>query len=202
MTKNPQFNSPLTDIYDNIRNGAHLIMAYDPASNSFKGTVTNTTAAILPLVRVEIHLSKGGVTTAELGPTTPTDLAPGETQNIVLMAEGPPFDMWTAHPEVGPMSGGGGEGGAEGPEGGEGGGEGGGEAAKVVNMPVVPKGLKAAVIKPNTSMFGKGAILPIAPFFHISSSSYILTLETCLKCNETRQLTVHEFMSFKKRVHP
>ena len=48
----------LTDIYDNIRNGAHLIMAYDPASNAFKGTVTNTTAAILPLVRVEIHLSK------------------------------------------------------------------------------------------------------------------------------------------------
>ena len=114
----------LTDIYDNIRNGAHLIMAYHPASNSFKGTVTNITAAILPLVRVEIHLSKGGVTTAELGPTTPTDLAPGETQDIVLMAEGPPFDMWTAHPEVGPMSGGGGEGGAEGPEGGVEGGEG------------------------------------------------------------------------------
>lgn len=123
----------LTDIYDNIRNGAHLIMAYDPASNAFKGTVTNITAGILPLVRVEIHLSKGGVTTAELGPTTPTDLAPGETQDIVLMAEGPPFDMWTAHPEVGPMSGGAGEGGGEGAGegGGEhgegGGGEGGGE---------------------------------------------------------------------------
>lgn len=108
----------LTDTYDNIRAGAHLIMAYDAASNSFKGTVKNTTGAILPLVRVEIHLSKGGVTTAELGPTTPIDLAPGEQIPIVLMAEGPPFDMWTAHPEVGPMSGGGGEGGAEGPEGG------------------------------------------------------------------------------------
>ena len=112
----------LTDIYDNIRNGAHLIMAYDPASNAFKGTVTNTTAAILSLVRVEIHLSKGGVTTAELGPTTPTDLAPGETQDIVLMAEGPPFDMWTAHPEVGPMSGGGEHGPGAGGEGTEGGG--------------------------------------------------------------------------------
>ena len=111
----------LTDTYDNIRNGAHLIMAYDPASNAFKGTVKNTTGAILPLVRVEIHLSKGGATTAELGPTTPIDLAPGEQIPIVLMAEGPPFDMWTAHPEVGPMSGGGGEGGAEG--GAEGGGE-------------------------------------------------------------------------------
>lgn len=119
----------LIDTYDNVRNGAHLIMVYDAATNSFKGTVKNTTSAILPQVRVEIHLSKGGVTTAELGPTTPKDLAPGETQNIVLMAEGPPFDMWTAHPEVGPSSGsdgedgteaGGGEHGegAEGPEGG------------------------------------------------------------------------------------
>ena len=90
-------------------------MAYDPASNAFKGTVENTTNAILQLVRVEIHLfdSKAGITTAELGPTTPKDLAPGETHHIVLMVEGPPFDMWTAHPEVGPMSaGGGGEGGA------------------------------------------------------------------------------------------
>ena len=111
----------LTDTYDNIRNGAHLIMAYDPASKSFKGTVTNTTDAILPQVRVEIHLSKGGVTTAELGPTTPKDLAPGETQDIVLMEEGPPFDMWTAHPEVGASSSGG-EGGGEHAGGAEGGG--------------------------------------------------------------------------------
>ena len=122
----------LNDTYDNIRNGAHLIMAYDPASKSFVGTVTNTTNAILSQVRVEIHLfdSKAGVTTAELGPTTPKDLAPGETQDIVLMEEGPPFDMWTAHPEVGPMSGGGGEGGGEhggaGGEGAEGTGEGAG----------------------------------------------------------------------------
>jgi hypothetical protein len=84
----------LTDTYDHVRNGAHLIMSHDEATNSFKGTVKNTTGAILPLVRVEIHLSKGGVTTAELGPTTPEDLAPGEQIPIVLMAEGPPFDKW------------------------------------------------------------------------------------------------------------
>ncbi len=113
----------LTDTYDSIRAGAHLILNYDAATNSFKGTVKNTTDAILPQVRVEIHLSKGDATTAELGPTTPIDLAPGEQIPIVLMAEGPPFDMWTAHPEVGPMSGGSGEGGAEGPEAGAEGGE-------------------------------------------------------------------------------
>ncbi len=120
----------LTDTYDHIRNGAHLIMAYNPATNAFEGTVTNTTGGILPLVRVEIHLSKGGVTTVELGPTTPTDLAPGETQDIVLMAEGPSFDMWTAHPEVGPMSGGGGEGGGEGGDGAGGEHAGGAEGAE------------------------------------------------------------------------
>lgn len=95
----------LGETYDNIRNGAHLIMSYDAATNSFKGTVTNTTNAILPQVRVEIHLSNG----VELGPTTPVDLVPSEQIPIELMAEGPTFDMWAAHPEVGPSSGGGGE---------------------------------------------------------------------------------------------
>lgn len=107
----------LTDTYDNIRNGAHLIMSYDESTNSFKGTVTNTTASILTQVRVEIHLSNG----VELGPTPAVDLAPGEILDVVLQAMGPPFDMWTAHPEVGPSTSGG-EGGTE-----AGGGEGGGE---------------------------------------------------------------------------
>ncbi len=107
----------LTDTYDNVRNGAHLILSYDAAGNSFKGTVRNTTDAILPQVRVEVHLSNG----VELGPTTPVDLAPGAQIPIELIAEGPPFDRWTAHPEVG---GSGAEGGGEH---GEGGGEGGGE---------------------------------------------------------------------------
>ena len=96
----------LTDTYDSIRAGAHLILAYDAATNSFKGTVKNTTGAILPEVRVEVHLSNG----VELGPTTPIDLAPGQQIPVELIAEGPPFDKWTAHPEVG---GSGGEGGGE-----------------------------------------------------------------------------------------
>lgn len=112
----------LSDTYDNVRNGAHLIMSYDAATNAFEGTVKNTTSTILSQVRVEVHLSNG----VELGPTSPVDLAPGEQIPIVLIAEGPTFDRWTAHPEVGPMSSSGGEG-AEG-AGGEhaGGAEGGG----------------------------------------------------------------------------
>ncbi|MDE0316274.1 MAG: FxLYD domain-containing protein [Candidatus Poribacteria bacterium] len=100
----------LTDTYDNVRNGAHLIMSYDAATNSFTGTVKNTTGAILPEVRVEIHLFNNRASVAELGPTPSRDLAPGEEIPIELMAIGSPFDTWTAHPEVGPSSGGGSEG--------------------------------------------------------------------------------------------
>ena len=74
-----------------------LILAFDAATNSFMGTVENTTAQNLPHVRVEVHLSNG----KELGPTTPGDLAPGEKRAIVLKATSTGFDGWSAHPEVG-----------------------------------------------------------------------------------------------------
>lgn len=88
----------LNERYDNVRNGARLILDYDAASNAFVGTVENTTNETLMQVRVEVHLSNG----VELGPTTPVDLAPGAQIPIELKAEGPAFDKWTAHPEVGP----------------------------------------------------------------------------------------------------
>ena len=104
----------LAETYDHTRKGARLIMKYDAATNTFTGTVENTTNAILQQVRVEIHLfnSQGpNPTDPELGPTTPRDLAPGEKIPIELVAVAEPFDMWVAHPEVGPSSTGGGEGG-------------------------------------------------------------------------------------------
>ncbi len=81
------------EIYDEVRRGARLILAFDAASNSFIGTVENTTDAILQQVRVEVHLSNG----LELGPTIPIDLAPGEQAAVVLNV----FDSWSAHAEVG-----------------------------------------------------------------------------------------------------
>ena len=57
----------LNQSYDQVRNGARLVLAYDAQSNSFSGTVKNTTDRILKRVRVEVHLSNG----KELGPTTP-----------------------------------------------------------------------------------------------------------------------------------
>ena len=87
----------LDDQYDKVRNGARLILKYDAQSNAFKGTVENTTDETLKRVRVEVHLSNG----KELGPTTPTDLAPGKKMEVQLVATSTDFDRWTAHPEVG-----------------------------------------------------------------------------------------------------
>ena len=80
----------------------------------------NTTDSTLKQVRVEVHLSNG----TELGPTTPTDLNPGESIDISLKATDKSFDGWSAHPEVG-ESGSGEHGNGE--EGNEHGNEGGGE---------------------------------------------------------------------------
>ncbi|MHC4477974.1 MAG: FxLYD domain-containing protein [Planctomycetota bacterium] len=95
----------LNETYDNVRNGARLILAYDAKSNSFKGTVENTTKETLRQVRVEVHLSNG----IELGPTTAADLGPGERRDVKLTATNKDFDGWTAHPEVGIGEHGGGE---------------------------------------------------------------------------------------------
>ena len=87
----------LNESYDQVRNGARLVLAYDAHANAFNGTVDNTTNDTLTRVRVEVHLSDG----RELGPTTPVDLAPGERREVSLTATGRDFDAWTAHPEVG-----------------------------------------------------------------------------------------------------
>ena len=93
------------EAYDQVRNGARLKLAYDAATNAFIGTVENTTNQTLSKVRVEVHLSNG----IELGPTTPSDLAPGQQINVELSAAGQDFNKWSAHPEVGSSEHGGGE---------------------------------------------------------------------------------------------
>ena len=49
----------LNETFDIVRGGARLILSYDAASNSFKGTVENTTNNVLTRVRIEVHLSNG-----------------------------------------------------------------------------------------------------------------------------------------------
>ena len=132
------------ETFDMTRNGARLIMNYDAQSNSFKGTVENTTNTVLTRVRIEVHLSNG----TELGPTTPIDIAAGEVVAIDLPSTQASFTGWVAHAEVGSGEGGesGGEGGSEGaggdgPEGAEtGGNEGGGQELNEAAMssPIIP----------------------------------------------------------------
>ena len=87
----------LDETFDEVRGGARLILRYDAPSNTFKGAVENTTSVVLDRVRIEVHLSNG----IELGPTTPTDMAPGAVAVINLLATPAPFTGWTAHAEVG-----------------------------------------------------------------------------------------------------
>ena len=100
-------------------NGARLILQFNPATQVFVGSVTNTTAMPLSQVRVEIHLDNG----TELGPTQRTDVRPGQTIPVELGAFGNGFTSWVSHPEAGVEQGHG----TGGEEGGEGRGEGRGE---------------------------------------------------------------------------
>ena len=93
----PDVELTLDDTYDQVRNGARLVLTHEADSNSFNGFVENTTDELLPLVRVEVHLSNG----LELGPTSPVDLAPGESVAVRLLAKNFIFDTWTAHLKVG-----------------------------------------------------------------------------------------------------
>ncbi len=128
---------------DMVRSGARLIMSYDAASNSFTGTVENTTNNVLTQVRIEVHLSDG----TELGPTTPIDLAPGEKATVNLPSTQPSFAGWVAHAEVGggeggesAGEGGGGESGPDGPEGTESGGIGAEAGEAAMSSPITPLG--------------------------------------------------------------
>ncbi|MCY4397933.1 MAG: hypothetical protein OXE96_01115 [Gemmatimonadetes bacterium] len=101
-------------------NGARLVLQFNPKTQVFAGSVTNTTARTLSQVRVEIHLDNG----TELGPTKRIDVRPGQTVPVELGAFGNAFSAWVSHPEAGIEQGHG----AGGEEGGEGAGEHGGGA--------------------------------------------------------------------------
>ena len=83
--------------WDETRNGARLLLSYNANTQSFRGSVVNTTKRTLSDVRVEVHLSNG----VELGPTKRADLKPGERMRVELSANDQEFTWWTTHPEHG-----------------------------------------------------------------------------------------------------
>ncbi|MFQ5629143.1 MAG: hypothetical protein ACE5I1_10320 [bacterium] len=92
----PGVRLAIDERYNDMRNGVRLILAFDEAFSSFTGTLENTAHETKPSVRVEVHLSDG----AELGPTPPVDLAPGEKLQVTLPAAGHVFEWWKAHAET------------------------------------------------------------------------------------------------------
>jgi hypothetical protein len=87
----------LDEVYDVVRKGTHMVLAYDAEARAFKGTVENVSDEILERVRVEVHLSNG----TELGPTIQADLKPGEKREVELAVESDDFTSWSTHAEVG-----------------------------------------------------------------------------------------------------
>ena len=118
--------SKMTKLDKLFANGARLVLQFDPATQVFVGSVTNSTARPLAQVRVEVHLDNG----TELGPTRRIDVGPGETVPVELGAFGNDFSAWVSHPEAG-VEAGHGAGGEEGEE--EGGAEGGEERGEGAN---------------------------------------------------------------------
>ena len=84
-----------TETFWRTRKGVRLALRYDAATRTFRGSATNVTGATIPRARIEVHLSNG----VELGPTTPADLAPGQTIPVTLPATGQTFSRWGAHAE-------------------------------------------------------------------------------------------------------
>ena len=68
------------ETYDAIHSGARLVLKYDAASNSFKGTVENTTNGVLDRVRIEVHLSNG----AELQGNGPAGASREQRRAVII----------------------------------------------------------------------------------------------------------------------
>ena len=143
----------INQTHDETIAGARLRLAFDPAANAFVGTADNTTNQTLTRVRVEVHLSNG----TELGPTTPTNLAPGQTLRLTLPSTAAPFDTWSAHVEVGSGEAGEGSGGGEGSEGA--GHEGGGEGSRGEGANEGPEGTEGTASGGQAAGQGQGTYL-------------------------------------------
>ena len=87
----------ITETATETRGGVTLVISYNSGTQSFEGTVRNTTGSPVTDVRVEIHLSNGN----ELGPTPRVALNAGETKPVTLDARGQNFDWYSVHVELG-----------------------------------------------------------------------------------------------------
>ncbi len=87
----------LSETAREARSGIDLVIGYDAVTGRFRGELTNTTAASVANVRVEIHLSNG----VEIGPTPRVTIEPNQKMPVELAATGQRFTTWSVHIEIG-----------------------------------------------------------------------------------------------------
>ena len=94
----PALQYGLDETCDETRDGVRLVMRYDAPSETFLGTLGNTTEDILQQVRVRLRLSNGtDVLTPQFG------LNPGEEGDVTFdVSAAWSFTTWDAYPVVGP----------------------------------------------------------------------------------------------------
>lgn len=91
--------------------GVNLVLKFDEASQSFKGTLENLNTVVAPQVRVEVHVYDAAGKSIEFGPTQPGDMQPGSKKSVTLPTpKAGNFVKFQMHAEVGTSTGGGGEG--------------------------------------------------------------------------------------------
>ncbi|GEM_PF-2575365 len=90
------------DVANETINGINLILSFDEATETFKGTLENTNTNVAQQVRVEIHVFDAKNNSKEYGPTTLGDMQPGEKRNVILpVPNAGNFVKFQMHPEVG-----------------------------------------------------------------------------------------------------
>lgn len=91
---------PIGDTYTGTTPGGQTFdFRYEADTGLFRGTVENTSAALICDSRTEIHLGTPmGV--VELGPTIREDLDPGDVLYVVMYQDGPEPDTYILHPEA------------------------------------------------------------------------------------------------------
>ena len=90
---------PIEQPYAGMNAGQTFDFRYEADTGLFRGTVENTSDALVCASRTEIHLgTPTGV--VELGPTIREDLEPGDVLQVVMYQDGPEPETYILHPEA------------------------------------------------------------------------------------------------------
>ena len=96
-TKEADLDNPLqkTDTFEYIDKGVSIVVDWDEATTSFKGSFENTNVDPVKKVSVEIYLDNGNELKSEEFP-----MAAGEIVPFTVSATGETFSIWSPDLEV------------------------------------------------------------------------------------------------------